>query len=52
MTSTVRSLFAHHRPAAHGVRRTVHQRHGWSAHFVRGVLIGLAILMVIWLVIG
>jgi hypothetical protein len=51
MTSTVRSLFARYRPAAH-VRRTVHQRHGWSAHFFRGVLIGLAILIVIWLVIG
>jgi hypothetical protein len=52
MTSTVRSLFALHRPAAHAVRRTVHQRHGRSAHFFRGVLIGLAILMAIWLVIG
>jgi hypothetical protein len=52
MTSTVRSLFVRHRPAAHAVRRTVHQRHGRSAHFFRGVLIGLTILMVIWLVIG
>jgi len=52
MTSAVRSLFARHRPAAHVVRRTVHQRHGRSAHFLRGVLIGLAILMVIWAVIG
>jgi len=52
MTSTVRSLFVRHHPAAHAVRRTVRQRHGRSAHFFRGVLIGLAILMVIWLVIG
>jgi len=52
MTSTVRSLFGGHRPAAHAVRCTVHQRHSRSAHFFRGVLIGLAILIVIWLVIG
>jgi hypothetical protein len=52
MTSAVRSVFARHRPAAHAVRRTVHQGHGRSAHFFRGVLIGLAIAMVIWLVIG
>ena len=52
MTSAVRSLFARHRSAARAVRRTVHQRHEPSAHFFRGVLIGLAILMVIWLVIG
>jgi tetrahydromethanopterin S-methyltransferase subunit B len=52
MTSAVRSLFARHRPAAHAARHTVHQRHGRSAHFFRGVLIGLAILMVISLVIG
>lgn len=52
MTSTVHSLFARHRPTAHAVRRTVHHRHGRSVHFFRGVLIGLAILMVIWLVIG
>ncbi len=52
MTSAVRSLFARHRPAAHVVRRTEHQRHGRSAHFFRGVVIGLTILMVIWLVIG
>lgn len=52
MTSAVRSLFARHRPGAHAVRRTVHQRHGRSAPFFRGVLIGLAILMMIWLVIG
>ena len=52
MTSTVRSLFAHHRPTAHAVGRTVHQRHGRSAHFFRGVLIGLAILMAVWLVTG
>ena len=52
MTSTVGSLFARHPPAAHAMRRTVHQRHGRSAHFFRGVLIGLTILMVIWLVIG
>ena len=52
MTSTVSSLFARHRPAAYDVRRTVHPRHGRLAHFFRGVLIGLAILMVIWLVIG
>jgi hypothetical protein len=51
MTSTIYSLFTH-RPAAHAVRRTVHQRHGRSAYFFRGVLIGLAILIVIWLVIG
>jgi hypothetical protein len=52
MTSTVRSLFGGHRPAAHAARRTVHQRRGPSAHFFRGALIGLAILMVIWLVTG
>ena len=52
MTSTVHSLFARHRPAANVVRRTAHQRHGRSAHFFRGVLIGSTILMVIWLVIG
>jgi tetrahydromethanopterin S-methyltransferase subunit B len=52
MTSTVRSLFVHHRPAAHAVRRAVHKRYGRSAHFFRGILIGLAILMAIWLVIG
>jgi hypothetical protein len=50
--STVGSLFARYRPAAHAVRRAVHQRYGRSAHFFRGVLIGLAILMAIWLVIG
>ena len=52
MTSTVRSLFARHRPAAHAVQCTVHQHQGRSVPFFRGVLIGLAILMVIWLVIG
>ena len=52
MTSAIRSLFARHRPAAHAVRRTVRPRHGRSAHFLRGVVIGLTILMVIWLVIG
>lgn len=52
MTSTVRSLFVRHHPAAHAVRRPVHQHHGRSVHFCRGVLIGLTILMVIWLVIG
>jgi len=52
MTSAVRSLFARHRPAAPAVRGTVHPRDGRSAHFFRGVLIGLVILMVLWLVIG
>jgi hypothetical protein len=52
MTSAIRSLFASHRPAAPAVRRTARQRHGRSAHFFRGVLTGLTILMVIWLVIG
>jgi hypothetical protein len=52
MTSAVRSLFARHRPAARAVQRTVHPRHGRLAHFFRGVLIGLAILIVIWPVIG
>jgi hypothetical protein len=52
MISTVSSLFARYRPAAHAMQRTVHRRPGRSAHFFRGVLIGLAILMAIWLVIG
>jgi hypothetical protein len=52
MISAVRSLLARHRPAVHAVRRTVHQRHRRPVHFFQGVLIGLAILMVIWLVIG
>jgi hypothetical protein len=52
MISTVSSFFARYRPAAHAVRCTVHQRQGPSAHFFRGVLIGLAILMAIWLVSG
>ena len=51
MTSASRSLFARHRPASHAVRRTVHQRHGRAALFFQGVLIGLAICMVIWLLI-
>ena len=52
MTSAVRSLFARHHPADRAVRRTVHQRHGRSAHFFRGVLIGLGIVTMLWLVIG
>lgn len=52
MSSAVRPLFARYRPAAHAVRRAARQRHGQAAHFFRGVLIGLAFLMVIWLVIG
>jgi hypothetical protein len=52
MTSTVRSLFDRHRPAAHAVQRAVHQHQGRSVQFFRGVLIGLALLIVIWLVIG
>ena len=52
MISTVSSLFARYRPAAHAMQRTVHQRRGRSPHFFRGVMIGLAILMAIWLVIG
>jgi hypothetical protein len=52
MTGAIRSLFARHHPAAHTVRRTVHQRYGRPAHFFRGFLIGLAMVTVIWLVTG
>jgi hypothetical protein len=52
MIITASSLFARYRPAAHAMQRTVRQRPGRLAHFFRGVLIGLTILMVIWLVIG
>jgi hypothetical protein len=51
MTSAVRSLLTRLRRAAPAVPRTVHPRHEWPAHFFRGVLIGLAILVVIWLLI-
>jgi hypothetical protein len=34
------------------VRRTVRHRNGPAAHFFRGVLIGLAMMVMIWLVIG
>jgi len=51
MISALHSLFSH-RPAAHGVLRPVHQRYGRPTYFFRGVLIGLAVLMVIWLVSG
>lgn len=52
MTGTGRSLLARLRPATHAVRSTVHQRNGPSASFFRGVLIGVAILAMLWLVIG
>jgi hypothetical protein len=52
MTSAIRSLFARHRPADRAVRRIVHQRHGRPTLFFRGFLIGLAIVTVVWLVIG
>jgi DNA-binding response OmpR family regulator len=52
MTSAIRSLFGRHRPAAYAMRRIVHQRHGRPALFFRGFLIGVAIVMVIWLVTG
>ena len=52
MTSTVRSLLARHRQAARAGRRAVYPRLGSSVHFFRGVLIGLTIVAVAWLVIG
>jgi hypothetical protein len=52
MTSAIHSLFARHRPAAHVMPRTAHQRHERLAPFFRGFLIGLAMVTVIWLVTG
>ena len=52
MTSTVRSLLARHRPAARASLRSVYRRRGPSLHFFQGVLIGLTIVAVAWLVIG
>jgi hypothetical protein len=52
MTTAVRSLLEPGRPAIQVMRRTVRQHNGRLGPFFRGLLIGVALVIVISLVIG